>query len=584
MKKYEKILLGLVCIISLSSCADEFLNLNPLDFESESSYFDKPADFNSAANDFYDKMLGWNNASPEYLDWGTDLNAWPQDYGRGVVTVPTSEAFYNNAYRYIRSTNILLKKASEYKGNKTEIAQYVAAAKFFRAYHYFFLLQRYGGVTLVTSVMDVNSPELTAPRNSRYEVVQQILKDLTEAIPDLPKESSIALKDKGHISSGAAKALKAKVLLYEGTWEKYVGTSTDGDGITKGAGSAGKDLISVDQYLTQAIEMSKEVIDDTSYEIWNYNSVLNNQSSHYLFVLEDANSNPAGLTKDSNKEFILYSKFDYNLRRAGAAIAFGAAGRLAGSRKLMDMFLAIDGLPIEKSSTFQGYVNTSDEYKNRDYRMTSYFGFPANGAFLLFGPMQGSGAGSTCIKFTSYNYPTYRPDGAESMDYPIIRLAEIYLLYAEALYEKNGSISDADLNLTVNKVRNRAGLPPLTNAFVTANGLNMLNEIRRERTIELYGENSRFNDLKRWGIAETTLNQDIQAAVIQGTNYENNPALYKPASYPYGEKAVQTPKGLLKALLIDPATNRKFKRDNYLWPLPSDQLNLNKKLLQNSGY
>jgi hypothetical protein len=600
MKKIVTTLV-LTSVLLISSCQSDYLDLNPLDAQTEVSYFKTPADFKAASNNFYNKMISWTGVKAtgladsyksniyDFMDFGSDLTAKTTDYGRGVLTVPSDDKYWTNTYGYIRENNILLNKAAQYSGNKAAIAQYVAAAKFFRAWHHFFLLKRYGGVPIVTSVVDLSSPELYGKRNSRYEVMNQILKDLSEAIPDLPVEQNIAAADKGHISKWAAEAFKARVLLYGATWGKYVGTSTDGDGVGEGAGTAGTAANST-AYLQEVITLAKDVMSNGGYALWNYNNTLNNQSSYYLFNLEDAGSNPTGLDKTTNKEFILYNTYDYNLLRGGINLSHTVDAALGPNRKFMDMFLCTDGLPVDKSPLFQGYTKTSDEYKNRDYRLVAYTAnyttnsIPADGSVVLSGPSVGSGSGYNGRKFRANNYGVYRAALTESQNYPQIRLAEVYLMYAEALYELNGTITDAQLNESINLVRTRAGLPALTNAFVTANGLNMLNEIRRERAIELFGENTRYDDLKRWGIAETELNQAIVGSVIQGTNYSGNTTLYKASSYPYGEITVATGKGNLSAVLLDPASNRNFQRKNYLFPIPSGQIQLNNNLTQNPGY
>ncbi|APA00307.1 RagB/SusD family nutrient uptake outer membrane protein [Flavobacterium commune] len=585
--------LVLSSVLLFTSCQSDYLDLEPLDAQTEASYFKTPANFKAASNDFYNKMVSWRSVDGSniynFMDFGTDLTSLSQEEGRGNTVEAVSDIYWRNPYKYIRANNILLNAADKYQGDKAAIAQYVAAAKFFRAWHHFFLLKRYGGVPIVTTVVDINDEVLYGKRNSRYEVMNQILKDLSEAIPDLPLEQNISGADKGHLSKWAAEAFKARVLLYEATWEKYVGTTTDGDGITTGAGSEGA-AANTTAYLEEVIALTKDVMSNGGYQLWNYNSQLNNFSMYYLFNLEDAGSNPAGLDKSTNKEFILYNKYDFGLLQAGTNLSHTVGSRLAPSRKFMDMFLCTDGLPVDKSPLFQGYVKVGDEYKNRDYRLTSYFvdlttdAIPVSGAIKLFGPGGDSGSGYANRKFRAYKYGTYRAANTESADYPQIRLAEVYLMYAEALYELNGSITDAQLNESVNLIRQRAGLPALTNAFVAANGLNMLDEIRRERAIELFGENSRYDDLKRWGIAEQVLNEPILGSVIQGTDYQGNSAIYKPASYPYGELSVATGKGNLNALLLDPAANRNFQRKHYLFPLSTTQQQLNTKLLQNPGY
>jgi starch-binding outer membrane protein, SusD/RagB family len=594
MKKFLIPVVAGAVLMSAASCRKNYLDLLPEDQLTEAAYFKTPEQFKFATNAFYNKMLSWQVVDTsniyDFMDFGCDLSSNVTvgntiNYGRGSVNAPNKDLYWNNPYNYIRNINILLSKADSYTGNKADIKQYVAAAKFFRAWQYFFLLKRFGGVPIVTTVLDLNSPELTGPRNSRYEVINQINADLTEAISDLPTEQAISSADKGHVSKWAAEAFKARVLLYEATWRKYTQTTTDFNG------SAGAATDQVAAFLTEAATLAKDVMDNGGYKLWNYNSTLNNRSYYYLFSLDGAGSNPAGLDKTTNNEFILKSMYDYNLRKGGINLTHTVQAFMTPSRKMMDMYLCTDGLPVDKSPLFQGYSNVSKEYQNRDYRMLSYVlgygGIPNAGSVTLTG-----GVGYGNQKFAAYNYPSYRADLQESQDYPQIRLAEVYLIYAEALMEKNGSISDADLNASINVIRARAGVASLTNALATANGLNMLNEIRRERTLELYGENSRFDDLKRWGIAEQELNQNVCGLVVGDASYPtdfrdasgNATSKYSPSKYVNGEATVATGKGNLKCIVIDAGVNRNFKRMHYLYPLPLAQIQLNPRLVQNNGY
>ena len=145
--------------------------------------------------------------------------------------VPNDDSRWGNCYGNIRATNHMFERAvSSYTGNLADIKKELAEGHFFRAYNYFYLLKFFGGVPVVTKVLDVTSPELYGKRNSRYEVVNLILSDLDEAIAGLPLEQNITSADKGKISKQAAQAFKARVLLYEATWRKYNGTSTDFEG------------------------------------------------------------------------------------------------------------------------------------------------------------------------------------------------------------------------------------------------------------------------------------------------------------------------------------------------------------------
>src|SRR6185312_489245 len=104
---------------------------------------------------------------------------------------------------------------------------------------------------------------------------------------------------------------------------------------------------------------------------------------------------------------------------------------------------------------------------NRDLRLLCYVDGsitpPAAGSVTLNVGLSGYGN----AKFAAYKYGSYRTDNNESQNYSIIRLAEVYLTYAEALYELNGSITDAQLDASINKLRDRAGVAHLTNALAT---------------------------------------------------------------------------------------------------------------------
>ncbi|WP_256011859.1 RagB/SusD family nutrient uptake outer membrane protein [Desertivirga xinjiangensis] len=618
MKKQLFQLLMIAGILSVSSCK-KFLELDPLDAPTEAIYFKTPEQFKAAANDFYNKMIGFKKIDDsniyDWMDPGSDLTAIPSSYGRGAMSASSTDIYWRNPYKYIRSNNVLIEKGEEYQGDKAGIKQYVAAAHFFRAWHYFFLLKRFGGVPIVTTVTDVNDEVLYGPRNTRYEVVDQIIRDLDIAIDGLPLEGNIAVADKGQLSLEAAKSFKARVLLYEATWEKYVGESTDWAPGQKKADN-------VTAYLTEAAALAESVMSSPSFQLFNGVDEL---SYYYLFVLEDAKSNPRGLTKAANREFILKSLYDKNLNRAAVNLSHtlgGPASPLAPNRKMMDMYLAKDGLPYRYSSFYNGYNEMTDEFENRDNRLISLVKKPGQKYWGWGAGVNGGGADYTKANYTTLanwpaNIPTYYPDLStnsthsgyvnrkwvsenpgteteyESYDYPQIRLAEVYLIYAEAKCELgNGNISDEDLNISINKIRTRAGVANLSaSLLITANAANpgktpltLLGEIRRERALELYGENSRFDDLKRWGIAEQELNQDILGIPVK--NPDGSPTevatfkvsgvnIYNPAIYAYG---VDVPTG---ALILDPAASRNFTRKHYLYPIPSAERQLNPGLDQN---
>lgn len=585
MKKITYIL-ACACMIAFSSCADTFLNLDPLDMKTDQAYFKNPTHFQEYANGFYSQLLGWRSGITGHMDLQSDLitsrNGEQTDMGCGSISIISDDGRWD-LFNSIRTANILLQRGDSYQGDRREIQPYLSAAHFFRAYNYFYLLKYFGGVPIVTEVYTTSSSGLKNPRNSRYEVIDFILSDLDKAIESLPIEQNIASADKGHISRQAAKAFKARVLLYEATWRKYNGTSTDY------VGSAGPARDQVNEFLDEAITLAKEVMDDSAFRLWNYNTNpdIKNLSNRYLFCIENAESNPGAYGRDTNQEFILYSVFDRVANPGAQELNKNILSYIYPTRKFIDMFLCTNGLPITGNAQFQGYHKVGDEFKNRDYRLNSYVGDPTGSTINLAGTIGFTGYGDQ-----KFRCPTAK-DKEESANYPILRLAEVYLIYAEALVERNGKIMNDQLNASINKLRDRAGVAHLTNELADNNGLDMLTEIRRERTVELFLEGFRYDDLKRWGILEKTLNQSRLGMVVGQQGYATPfkdasgsviTATYSPDSYRYGEASVATGNGELSCVVLIPASNCTLRKAHYLYPLPQRQIDLNPNLKQNPGY
>lgn len=582
-------------MLAATGCESTFLDHDPQDQRTDEAYFRTPEQFKEYTTSLYGQLHGWWSPIEGYaaqMDVSSDLSAYyghNNDLGHGTVTVPVTDSRWDRCYANIRKINLLFDNQYRYPGTEKEIARWLAEARFFRAYNYFHLLRYFGGVPIVTSALDVNSPELYAARNSRYEVFDLILEDLTYAVENLPSEALIDTADKGRISFQAAQAFKARVLLYEATWRKYVGTSTDFPG------SGTFDPSTINDYLTEAVQLCESVINSNMYSIWNQNSLasMNNMSYRYLFCIEGAGSNPGNFDKSSNKEFIIKQLFDTDLKPAGVNVN-QTIGHFSHSRKLMDMYVCTDGLPISISPLFKGYAQVADEYENRDYRMKSVTDYESQ---MRSKTLTNGTSGYGCIKFIS-SKATLK----EGHDYPVMRLAEVYLNYCEALWELNGDVTDAQLNKSINIERRRAGIANLSRALVQKiidlTGTDrpysevLREEIRRERAVELYLEGFRWDDLKRWGIAEQEINTDRLGTVVGGVGYPTvycdaqgrATSLYAPGTYVWGTGQIDSPWGKLDAVRIESKDNIKFERTHYLNPIPQQQRMLNKNLVQNPGY
>jgi hypothetical protein len=311
-----------------------------------------------------------------------------------------------------------------------------------------------------------------------------------------------------------------------------------------------------------------------------------------MFILENQKSNPAGITKVANKEYILANRYDQTIRIPNLNITrttFGNGAVMWSTRKLANLFLCTDGLPVDKSPLFQGYSTSNSEFKNRDNRMrytlmASHGNYWNNTNYRITWNNNAADIANAASKPLLSNYGSgYQnqkwaserqvADFYESYDYPVIRYAEVLLNYAEAVYERNDAISDADLNISINQVRHRVNnnMPQLSNVFASTNGLNIQTEIRRERTIELYNEGFRIDDLKRWKTAETEMPLPALGIKWAGTEFTT--------IWPAASAIAQDANGVL---IID--NSRNWQQKNYLLPLPQDQIKLNPNLSQNPGW
>lgn len=579
--KNIKYILFMAAALSLQSCLD----LDPQDQLGGDKMWVKASDYEQFANNFYTWTTDFGsiyNDGSAHSDSRSDLITYqtPNTVSKGTNTIPTSDGNYRNNYKHIRRCNLLLQNAEKYS-RKEDIKQYVGEAHFFRAYSYFDLVQLFGNVIKVTEPIDVSSEQMTATRNDRGEVIDFVISDLQSAIEELPSNSQISSNEDGRVSKEAAQAFLSRVALYEGTWQKFHNNNTE----------------RANALLDIAAKAAKAVIDSKQFYLFGTQGesvALGESAQKYMFILENEKSNPAGLAKSANHEYILSRHHDTTLKPIGSNITQETVNNVQWvTRNFVNLYLCSDGLPIEKSPKFKGYAKKTDEFENRDNRMKNTLLMPgqyywkgnnnprktwddatdikpAGGNGLLY-EGGGSGSGYANQKWGAEREVT---SGKEGYDYPVIRYAEVLLNYAEAVFERNGSISDADLNVSLNLVRCRVNpeMPKLSNSFASANGLDMREEIRRERTVELYQEGFRLDDLKRWATAVQVMNQPLLGVKYTGTEYESH----------WGGTAPSQAKNSEGCLIID--NNRKWTDKNYLYPIPSDQLQLNPRLGQNPGW
>ena len=570
LKQYIKA----ACLFSFVAVTTSCMDLEPLSDLGDNLVWDNAANFQLFANQFYSWPHDFDRAVSDepHSDYRSDLVAGSSMnvYSQGTNAIPATDANYTKLYKRIYYTNLLLKNAESFDV-PADIIVPVAEAKFFRAYSHFELVQLYGDAIILTEPLDLDSEKLYGKRNDRGEVIDQVIKDLKDAVGGLPETSSEA----GRLNKYIAYAMLSRVALYEGTWQKF---HTNGKDATSNTSRS-------TELLTIAKDAANEVIKGGKYQLL-YNEKLGNESYRYMFTLEDgAQCNPANLSKSDNTEYIFVKRHRNGDKTAWNLTHGMVANACYVTRKLANMYLCSDGLPIGKSSKFQQYAGVTDEFQNRDNRMGNNMLYHGQQYWNNDGKWRTTWTDADLTSSLTANvrsgsgyqnrkWGTERQveDYYESYDFPVIRYAEVLLNYAEAVYELNGTITDSELDYSLNKVRLRVNpsMPKLSSTLVSANNLSMREEIRRERTVELVLEGFRIDDLKRWATAPDEMPQDMLGVQVTDTWFETNWTDHK--------RSLSSDGCLI--LYSDRTWNDKL----YLYPLPSDQLQLNPQLEQNPGW
>jgi hypothetical protein len=508
---------------------------------SDATFWRSETDLIAACNYLYTFLPGLNNEDV----WSDDaIGLTSNQISDGSRLPPATDGNYNSPYTLIRAANNIIEKAPKAAVNASTavIDRYVAEARFFRAWGYYNLVQKYGDVPLILKTLDDTSPELQAPRTEREKIFDQIYQDLDFAIAKLPTMATIGTANYGRISNSGAQAFKARVALFEGTRAKF---HNYGDS---------------KKHLSLAVAAAKAVIDGKQHALF----------ANYFDLFQMAGK---GL---QNKENIIVKTYGSNLAdRVVTHTYFRGTlenGNKSPTKSLADSYLMTDGLPTTKSPLWKKPTTTLGVFANRDDRMIQTFmkrGDPYIFTKKVFdvSPLVFQKTGFCFRKFSNIDDWNNQ---ASFIDRPLIRYAEVLLTYAEAKFELDGTISDADLDLSINLLRTRGKIPKLTNAFVTNNSLNMRDEIRRERRVELAQEGHRYWDLMRWKIGEVELPKPILGNFFFKSEFGTTTTVnITPDSF----------------ILVTPASFRRFDpAKDYLWPIPLNEISLNPNLKQNPGW
>jgi hypothetical protein len=519
----------------------------------DAAFWNTETDLMNAANRLYQELDG------DWVDNRADdaVNTSPNAVSTGNRSVPNQSDDWNDRYDEIFTANNILEKGLKAQVTDAVRNRYFAEARFFRAYAYFKLLKIYGDVPLLLKTLLVNSPELYMGRTPRAQVIQQIYDDLDFAAQWLPRRADLPAAQFGRVTRSAAWALKARAALYEGTRGKFHNNG-----------------VNWQSHLNIAVAAATSVMGE--------GHVLYN---HYGNLFTQAGEGP------SNSENILVKI--YGVSSANLLLGHNHSrslenGQLAPTRNLIRQYLYSDGLPAfnvdgSTASTTRSplFVAEGSETSyntildNRDPRVAfSYFragDVAYQGPWI---PKTSLGIRTAIAPKKGFSTVDQAITNAATTDRMLIRYAEVLLIYAEAKFELNEAISDADLNLSINALRTRVAFgPKLLNAFVTTNNLSMREEIRRERTVELAMEGFRYDDLVRWKTAENVLPRELLGAKFIAAEWvgTNQSSLNLNAD---------------NVLRVEPASTRTFRVDrDYLYPIPLNEIALSQgNVVQNPNW
>ena len=493
--KYLKIISLIASGMAFFACQQEdFLERYPLDEVSSAVFFKTPEDLKIYVNQYYTRAT--------FTETGTDADIFFNE--SNIDQRMDGKYTLNNApsydYTKVRSINYFFDNYKKCEADFNDYKQYVGEAHFFRALFYFNLLRTFGDVQWTSTVLETNSSELYGSRMPRNEVADNIIADLDTAAMYLTDEKTNGCS---RINRWIALLFQSRIALYEGTWEKY--HAGDPFGVS---------TPQPQKYFNKVVEAASAIMNSGKYDIYTTGS----SGSDYfdLFAMRDYST---------NKEVMFWTKMDLDLgihafSRLYSMVLPGGSGF---SKSFADAYLCTDGKPITANPLFKGHNTIMDEIKNRDPRFyqtifTPTFPWKIDDAGvtqtwnevykkLFSATSYSSSSGYVLRKF--YNpYLIYHHQNYEETPILRYRYAEVLLNYAEAKAEL-GTITQGDIDSSVKKLRDRAGMPNLLLNSIASDpnwefpALSpVINEIRRERKIELAMEISRWDDIARWAAAD----------------------------------------------------------------------------------
>lgn len=529
-----------------------------------SSYSNGFYEFYGTARSFYFTSLNDDQANPSFDNWT-------------FTTVPNKSDKYSGNFSKVRQINYMLDGLETSTLSTAKKTNYAAIARLNRAWIYYQLVKMYGDIQWESHVIgDINSDEVYGPRTDRDVVMDSVLQDLNYAIQNIPNNTT----DKTLWSKEMALAMKSDICLYEGTFCKYRTQADNGKA---------PDLTRANRYLQECVDASEELRTSGKFQL---NSWTPNIAGKIYTIYNS-------LDLSTNKEIIFYNHYEKDVKSHGLCDFTCSSTTQSGITKdAVDAFLFKDGKPLstttlnkndEARRNAKGHYSIAHLLNNKDKRLSllidSIICFKNHGWIRNEpspnGPLPAEMTSSTGYSVYKYDNPQmelyYRTNANTNYtDIPLFWLATVLLNDAEAKAEM-GTITQADLDNTVNLLQTRAELPPLTlnPAADPANNMgvsNLIWELRRTRRCELMCDlNYRYWDLVRWHQLDK-LDSNLHPTINYGANIH--------------QLTDKTGLSVVGDYLKATSSTRSFNSKYYQYPIPSNELELNEKegMKQNPGW
>lgn len=568
---------SILLAVALTSACNSFLDKEPLDTFTDENFWESENTVASFANAFYDQFTGYGNGG-SYGDFYFKTLSDDQAGGYSFAdwnfkNAPANSAEWKNGWIEIRRANILIDRVDRVNMSDAAKAHWRGVGRLMRAWQYYKLIRDYGDIQWIDKPVDFyDQATLYGARESRDAVMDKVLADLNYAC-----ENMYDNKSRTTLNRDVAYAMKAEICLFEGTFRKYR-KAADGQTAPDAAGST--------RYLTAARDaaaylMSKPFKLNASYQE-NYNSTdlsTNKEMifykaykkdvlQHSLIAYVSSSTQLNGMSKDAFEAYLFTDGKPLaltSLDKGDAARAIPVT-RIVDKKTVHDTIMSISHLLAVRDKRLAATIDTALCYVGR--------GFTRYGAGMAMTSSTGYGV-------CKYDNPALaerdrNQTGGNFTHAPIFWISVVYLEYAEACAEL-GTITQADLDRSINLLRDRAGLPHLNvnpGFDDPANKMgvsSLIWEVRRERRCELMFDNDfRYWDLIRWHQLDR-LDSSTHPDILNGANISadvTDKLVSRSGNYVNGSKG----------------KTRTYDKKHYWYPIPSDQMVLNNKLKQNPGW